>query len=132
MMKLTSKIAVPTYLATPFESKNPMPKVLYVEPKRKISALNNFHCVLPLLYVSLFLFAFFQDHLSLALRPPLPEDGPLVEEPASSDPKAPKTVEKRDREEVKNSSERTDLSQSPPLLILKANTEVEKENTKRN
>jgi hypothetical protein len=40
------------------------------------------------------LFVFLQDHLSLASRSPLPEEGPLVEEPASSDPEDPGTVKK--------------------------------------
>jgi hypothetical protein len=50
----------------------------------------------------------------LASRPPLPEEGPLVAEISSSDLEAPKTVEKRDREEVKNSTKGTGSTQSPP------------------
>jgi hypothetical protein len=35
-----------------------------------------------------YLFVPLQDHISLASRPPLPEEGPLIKEPASSDPEA--------------------------------------------
>jgi hypothetical protein len=49
----------------------------------------------------------------LVSHPPLLEEGPLVEEPASSDPEAPKTIEKRDGEEVKNSTKGTDSNHSP-------------------
>jgi hypothetical protein len=49
----------------------------------------------------------------LVSHPPLLEEGPLVEEPASSDPEAPKTVEKRDEEEVENSTKGTDSNYSP-------------------
>jgi hypothetical protein len=63
----------------------------------------------------------------LASRPPLPEEGPLVEEPASLDPEDPETIERRDGDEVKNSSEDTDSNQSPPP----ADSEGEDEGRKR-
>jgi hypothetical protein len=62
----------------------------------------------------LLLSALSQGHLSLASRPPLPEEGPLVTEIASSDPEAPETVESRGEDEVENYSEGTGSTQSPP------------------
>jgi hypothetical protein len=62
----------------------------------------------------LFLSALSHGHISLTSRPPLPEEGPLVAEIASSDPKAPETIESRGEEEVKNSSEGIGSTQSPP------------------
>jgi hypothetical protein len=47
-------------------------------------------------------------------RPPLPKEGPLVEEPASSDPEAPETIKRRNRDEVEDSPEGIDSNQSPP------------------
>jgi hypothetical protein len=50
----------------------------------------------------------------LASRLLLPEEGPLVTEIASSDPEAPKTVVSQGEDEVANSSEGTDSTESPP------------------
>jgi hypothetical protein len=49
----------------------------------------------------------------LASCPPLPEEGQLVEEATSSNPKAPETIKRRDGDEVKNSSQETGSTQSP-------------------
>jgi hypothetical protein len=65
------------------------------------------------------------------LRPPPPEEGPLVEEPASLDPEAPETIERRDGDEVKNFSEETDSNQSPPPADFEGEDEGRKENTTR-
>jgi hypothetical protein len=75
------------------------------------------------LFFRCFLFLFWstlsQGHLSLISRPPLPEEGPLVAEIASSDLEAPETVESRGEEEVKNSSEGTGSTQSPPCWFCR-------------
>jgi hypothetical protein len=65
-------------------------------------------------FLFLTLFVLLQDHPSLVSRPPLPKEGLFVKEPASSDLEAPETVEKQDKDEVKNSSEGTDSNHSPP------------------
>jgi hypothetical protein len=45
---------------------------------------------------------------------PLPNEGPLSIEAASSDPKAPETVESRGRDKVEGSLEGSGSTQSPP------------------
>jgi hypothetical protein len=44
----------------------------------------------------------------------LPEEGPIVQEVASSNPKAPKTIESRGGDGVEGSLEGSDSTQSPP------------------
>jgi hypothetical protein len=55
-----------------------------------------------------------QDRPSLALCPPLSKEGPLVIEAASSNPKAPETVESRDGDVCRHYLEGTDSMQLPP------------------
>jgi hypothetical protein len=56
------------------------------------------------LFILCTIFALLQGYISRASRPPLPEEGPLNAEFASSDPEAPETVEGRGEEEAKVSS----------------------------
>jgi hypothetical protein len=50
----------------------------------------------------------------LTLLPPLPKEGPLVAEAASSDPEAPETVKSQSGDKVEGSLEGSDSTQSPP------------------
>jgi hypothetical protein len=130
MMKLTNKLVVPACLATPFDSKNPLPEVIFMYPKKNCT--QKFPLPSSVDLCSLFLLVLLQDHLSLALRHTLPEEGLLVEEPTSSDPEAPETVERHDGDEI-NIPQRGLIQLSClPLLILKTKMEREKENAKMN
>jgi hypothetical protein len=57
----------------------------------------------------------------------LPKKGPLPKEFASEDSEAPKTVERREKDDVEDSAERTDSNQSPPS----ANSQGKEEGRKR-
>jgi hypothetical protein len=60
------------------------------------------------------------------LLPPLPEEGALPEKSAPSDNEALETVERRDGDDVEDSSEGTDSNQSPPSTISKGKDEGRK------
>jgi hypothetical protein len=60
-----------------------------------------------------------QEHPSFSSCPPLPEEGALPEEFAPSDNEAPKTVEKWNRGEFEDSTNRTKSNQSVPSASSK-------------
>jgi hypothetical protein len=70
---------------------------------------------------------FFQDHPSFSSLPPLPKEGPLPEESALGDNEAPEATERRDKDDVEDSVERTESNQLPPS----ANTQGKEEGRKR-
>jgi hypothetical protein len=55
-----------------------------------------------------------QDHQFLVSRPPLPEEGPLPADLASSISKAPEAEENQDGDDAKESEEDTSSTTSPP------------------
>jgi hypothetical protein len=59
------------------------------------------------------------DHQFLVSRPPLPEEGPLSTDLASTVSKAPEAEENQDRDEAKESEEDTSSTTSPPPTLSK-------------
>jgi hypothetical protein len=59
-------------------------------------------------------FALIQGHLTLASRPPFPEEGPIVAKVAPADPEAPEAPKNQDGDGVKGSLEGSNSTQSPP------------------
>jgi hypothetical protein len=58
-----------------------------------------------------------QGHKFLVSRPPLPEEGPLPADLASSVSEAPEAEENQDRDDAKESEEDTSSSTSPPPML---------------
>jgi hypothetical protein len=59
----------------------------------------------------------FQDHQSLASRPPLLEGGALQDVPISAASKAPKAEDSREGDEAEDSLEGTSSTMSPPPAL---------------
>jgi hypothetical protein len=66
-----------------------------------------------------------QDHQFLILRPPLPKEGPLAADLASTVSEAPEAEENQDGDEAKESEEDTSSMTSPPPA-LSEDTSVDK------
>jgi hypothetical protein len=66
-----------------------------------------------------------QGHQFLVSRPPLPEEGPLSADLASSVSEAPETEENQDGDDAEESEEDTSSSTSPPP-VLAEDTGVDK------
>jgi hypothetical protein len=66
-----------------------------------------------------------QDHHFLVSRPPLPEEGPLAADLASTVSEAPEAEENQDRDEAKESEEDTSSMTSPPPALFE-DTSVDK------
>jgi hypothetical protein len=60
-----------------------------------------------------------QDHQFLVSLPPLPEDGPLAADLASTISEAPKAEESQDGDEAEESKEDTSSMTSPPPVLSK-------------
>jgi hypothetical protein len=58
-----------------------------------------------------------QDHQFLISRPPLPEEGPLAADLASTVSEAPEAEEDQDGDEAKESAEDTSSTTSPPPAL---------------
>jgi hypothetical protein len=59
----------------------------------------------------------FQDHQSLASRPPLPEGGALQDVPVSAASEAPEAEDSQEGDEAKDSLEGTSSTTSPPPAL---------------
>jgi hypothetical protein len=59
----------------------------------------------------------FQDHQSLASRPPLPEGGAIQDVPISAASEAPEAEDSQDREEDEDLLEGTSSTMSPPPAL---------------
>jgi hypothetical protein len=60
---------------------------------------------------------FLQDHQSLVSRPPLPERGPIQNDPVSAASKAPEAEDSQDGDEAEDSLERTNSTTLPPPAL---------------
>jgi uncharacterized Zn finger protein (UPF0148 family) len=61
----------------------------------------------------------FQDHQSLVSCPPLPEGGPIQDVPVDAASEAPEAEDNRDKNEAKDSLERTSSTMSPLPALSK-------------
>jgi hypothetical protein len=66
-----------------------------------------------------------QEHQFLVSRPPLPEEGPLLADLASSVSEAPEAEQNQDGDDAKESEEDTSSTTSPPP-VLSEDTGVDK------
>jgi hypothetical protein len=57
---------------------------------------------------------FLQGHQFLVSRPPLPEEGPIQDDPISAVSEAPEAEESQDRDDAEDSLEGTSSTTSPP------------------
>jgi hypothetical protein len=62
-----------------------------------------------------------QDHQFLVSLPPLPKEGPLAADLASTISEAPEAKESQDEEEAKESEEDTSSMTSPPPTLFEDN-----------
>jgi hypothetical protein len=76
-------------------------------------------------------FALLQGHLTLASRPSLPEEGPIIAKVTLADLEAPEALENQDGDRSKGSLERSDSTQSPPQLHLKNKVQARRGNVRR-
>jgi hypothetical protein len=101
---------IPALAASFFDFEHPLPAVYALSSFVRL--LLSYHYF----FITFDLFSF-QDHQSLVSRPPLPEGGPIQNVPVSAASEAPEAEDSQDKDETKDSLERTSSTMSPPPAL---------------